>query len=56
MKNIKKINENDEKKIRTIRLSDSVWNDFQKLKNRDDKSWDLFLKELIDIVKYFKNL
>ena len=46
----------EEKKIRALRLTDKVWDDFLNLKKRDDKSWDLFLKELIEIVNYFKNL
>ena len=49
-------NINEIKKIRTLRLTDKVWSDFLKIKGRDDKSWDLFLRELIDHVNYFKQL
>jgi len=44
------------KKVRTIRLTDKVWRDFLGVKNRDDKSWDLFLAELLDAIKYIKKL
>ena len=48
--------EKDDKRIRTLRLTDKVWDDFRSLKGRDDKSWDLFLAELIEHIKYIKNL
>lgn len=44
------------KKPRSIKLTDKVWEDFLNLKSRDDKSWDLFLKELIETINFFKNL
>ena len=44
------------KKPRVINLTDEVWNDFLQLKERDDKSWDLFLRELMDVIKLVKNL
>ena len=44
------------KKPRVIKLTDEVWNDFLQLKERDDKSWDLFLRELMDVIKLVKNL
>lgn len=50
---MKKIQEYN--KMRGIRLSDKVWNKFVNLKPRD-KSWDLFFTEILDIIKYFKNL
>lgn len=46
----------EEKKPRTIKLTDKVWNDFLNLKSRDDKSWDLFLKELAETIERIKNL
>ena len=41
---------------RTLKLTDKVWSDLTKLKSRDDKSWDLFFKELMDHLNYIKNL
>lgn len=49
-------NNKDLKKLRTLRLTDKVWEDFLSLKNREDKSWDLFLSELILHIKYIKEL
>lgn len=50
-------NKKDEpKKIRTLRLTNKVWEDFLDLKSRSDKSWDLFLKELVENIRYIKNL
>lgn len=46
----------EKKKLRSIRLTDTVWSGFLELKNRDDKSWDLFLAELIELIKKFKSL
>ena len=48
--------EEEKKKPRTLKLTDKVWQDFLALKSRDDKSWDLFLKELIEHLNYIKNL
>ena len=42
-------------KIRGIRLEDNVWDEFNSLKPRD-KSWNLFIKELLQAIKYFKQL
>lgn len=46
----------EKKKMRTLRITDKVWDDFLSLKNRDDKSWDLFLKELVGAIKHLKDL
>jgi len=46
----------DDKKIRTIKITDKTWRDFQKLKNRQDKSWDLYLTELFEAIKKIKEL
>lgn len=48
--------QDEEKKPRTLKLTDKTWENFLNLKNRDDKSWDLFLKELMEAIKFFKNL
>ena len=42
-------------KVRGIRLDDKIWEEFEALKPRD-KSWNLFIKELLEIIKYFKDL
>ena len=42
-------------KIHSLRLEDDVWDYFVQMKPRD-KSWNLFIKELVDIIKYFKQL
>lgn len=46
----------EKKKLRTLRITDSVWEDFISLKNRGDKSWDLYLKELVGAIKHLKEL
>lgn len=51
-----RVKKDDTKKIRTLRLSDKTWEEFLNLKNRDDKSWDLFLIELVEIINRIKNL
>lgn len=50
---VKKVKEY--RKLRAFRLSDKLWQSFAVLKPRD-KSWELFIQELIDIVNYFKKL
>lgn len=53
---MKKLSEQQEQyKIHSIRMSDKIWQDFSALKPRD-KSWDLFLKELLETINYFKKL
>jgi len=42
-------------KARSIRLEDSIWGELLALKPRD-KSWNLFIKELLQAIKYFKDL
>ena len=42
-------------KVRTIRLSDKIWRRFNELKQRD-KTWELFFKELMDIIDFIKKL
>lgn len=42
-------------KARSIRIEDFVWLELVKLKPRD-KSWNLFIRELLDAIQYFKNL
>jgi hypothetical protein len=51
-----RIKQDEQKKVRAIKLTDKTWADFLNLKNRDDKSWDLFLAELIELLKRIKNL
>ena len=46
---------NNYNKARVLRLSEKNWQDFVSLKPRD-KSWDLFIKELIDWINYPKSL
>lgn len=50
-----KKNKFKEFKVRGIRVEDNVWDFFVSLKPRD-KSWNLFIKELTEIIKYFKGL
>jgi len=45
----------DSRKTRSLRLSDEIWHDFVILKPRD-KSWELFMKELLEIIQHFKDL
>jgi hypothetical protein len=53
---MRKLLENQEEyKPRTIKLSDKNWEEFLKLKPRD-KTWELFIKELLETINYFKNL
>ena len=40
-------------KNHSIRVSDKDWEYFVSLKSRD-KSWSLFLRELAETIKYFK--
>jgi len=42
-------------KTRGIRLEDKTWEYLVALKPRD-KSWNLFIQELTEIIKYFKKL
>lgn len=42
-------------KTRSIRVEDTIWDYFVGLKPRD-KSWNLFIKELTEIIKFFKSL
>jgi len=48
-------NKKDPYKARSIRLEDSIWKELLELKPRD-KSWNLFIKELLTAINYFKNL
>ena len=41
--------------VRGIRLSDEIWEELSSFKPRN-KSWDLFMRELLEGIKYFKNL
>lgn len=53
---MKKNNKYEERyKTRGFRTSDKIWEDFVNLKPRG-KTWDQFLKELIQAINYFKNL
>jgi hypothetical protein len=45
----------DPYKVRGMRLEDSIWEELLSLKPRD-KSWNLFIKELLTAINYFKNL
>jgi hypothetical protein len=52
---MKKLKENQEiLKIRSLRLSENSWKSFTSLKQRG-KSWEVFIKEFVDIVKVIKN-
>lgn len=42
-------------KSRSLRLEDCIWEELLALKPRD-KSWNLFIKELLTAIAYFKNL
>jgi len=42
-------------RVRGIRIDDEVWQAFESLKPRD-KSWNLFILELLERIRYFKNL
>ena len=42
-------------KNRNFRMDDATYKFFVKMKPRD-KAWNLFFKELVDIIKYFKKL
>ena len=52
---MKKKEKKESYKVRGMRLDDEVWQALEALKPRD-KSWNLFIKELLDIIRYFKNL
>jgi len=42
-------------KSRSIRIEDEIWEELLALKPRD-KSWSLFIRELLTAINYFKNL
>ena len=42
-------------KVQHLRVENKIWTEFNNLKPRD-KSWNLFIKELLDIIKHFKSL
>lgn len=42
-------------KVRGIRLDNEIWEELLALKPRD-KSWNLFIKELLTAINYFKQL
>jgi len=51
----KTVKKADPYKSRSLRIEDKVWDYFVKTKPRD-KSWNLYIGELTDIIKYFKQL
>ena len=42
-------------KSRSLRIEDEIWEELVVLKPRD-KSWNLFIKELLLAIQYFKQL